>query len=301
MDGKLPRRTPQDMGALRADIGPGVSQDPTALTTQQLLRENFWLRELSEAKLDSVIGRIEAMDKAVQLLQNFADRTPTTMDVQKDVQQLREVAFEKFDKLTTQLTERDARVERVAIAVHLDVENAVSRLREVCFEKFDKVATQIVERDTQVDKAVKDVRDATEKAARDVKSAVDAAFAASKEVVSEQNKSNAAANDKSERAVTKQIDMLGDTIKVNTKGVDDKINDIKERITIIESKTSVSDPSSAIAISELKASVNRISSTTDITSGRGAGMTALWALIIGGIGALFGIASIVAVVVKMMK
>lgn len=243
-------KTPDVGGAVHFDAAGARVSDPTPLTTQQLLRENMWLRELLEARIKGIEGRMEASDEAVRLLQRFADRTPTTMDVG----------------------------------------NAVERLREVAFEKFTGVQTQIRERDVVI-----------EKAATDVKSAVDAAFAASKEVVSEQNKSNALSTAKSEAGFTKQIDLLNDSNRASMKAVEDKIDDIKERITIIESKTSVSDPSSAIAIAELKASVHRLSSTTDISSGRGAGMTALWALIVGGIGALFGIASIVAIAVRLMK
>ena len=232
-------------------MGPSVSpQDPTALTTQQLLRENYWLRELLQEQVEGLKLRLIESDKAVKLLQAFADRTPTTMDVQHEV-----------------------------IA-----------LREVVMQKFDAVKTQLLDRDSQ-----------TEKASRDVKSAVDAAFAAAKEAVGEQNKSNALAIAKSEAGFTKQIDMLGETNKTNMKGVDDKISDIKERITIIESKTSVSDPSSAIAIAELKASVNRLSSSTDITTGSKAGATALWALLVGGLGLLLGVGMFVITVIKLVK
>lgn len=237
-------------GALHYDSAGARVSDPTPLTTQQLLRENLWLRELIEARIRGLEVRMEAGDEAVRLLQAFADRTPTTMDVQHAVEKLREVAFVKFDGIRTQLQERDA---------------------------------------------------AMEKASKDVKSAVDAAFAAAKEAVGEQNKSNAAAIDKSEKAFTKQVDGLSDIIKTTAKGVDDKINDIKERITVIESKTSVSDPSSAIAIAELKASVHRLSSTTDISAGRGAGMAALWALIVGGMGFVFALVSVVIVILKFVN
>jgi len=238
-------------GGLRSDMGPGVSsQDPTALTTQQLLRENYWLRELLQEQVEGLKLRLIESDKAVKLLQAFADRTPTTMDVQHEVVALREVVMQKFDAVRMQLLDRDSQ---------------------------------------------------TEKASRDVKSAVDAAFAAAKEAVGEQNKSNALAIAKSEAGFTKQIDMLGETNKTNMKGVDDKISDIKERITIIESKTSVSDPSSAIAIAELKASVNRLSSSTDITTGSKAGATALWALIVGGIGLMLGVGTFVVMIMKVVK
>lgn len=241
-------RAPSDTGgAVHFDSAGVRVSDPTPLTTQQLLRENLWLRELIEARIKGLEGRMEAGDEAVRLLQTFADRTPTTMDVN----------------------------------------GAVERLREVAFQKFEAVKIQLLERDAVADKASKDV-----------KSAVDAAFAAAKEAVSEQNKSNALSNAKTEASFTKQIDMLNDSKKTEMKAVDDKLNDIKERITVIESKTSVSDPSSAIAIAELKASVNRLSSTTDLSTGRGAGMTALWALIVGGMGFVFALVSVVVLVLK---
>lgn len=96
-----------DNGALRANTGPGVNQDPSALTTQQLLRENFWLRELLEAQYASIETRIDAGAKAVELLQAFADRTPTTMDVKHEVEALREVAMEKFTSINTTFSQND--------------------------------------------------------------------------------------------------------------------------------------------------------------------------------------------------
>jgi len=236
-----------EAGGLRTDVGP-ILQDPTALTTQQLLRENFWLRELTEAKLTQLEQRMEASDKAVTLLQQFADRTPTTKDVQHEVAQLREVLIEKFEGVRTQLQERDAQ---------------------------------------------------TEKASRDVKSAVDAAFAAAKEAVGEQNKSNALAIAKSEAGFTKQIDMLGETNKTNMKGVDDKIGDIKERLTVIESKTSISDPSTAVNLAKLQSAVDRLSSSAASADGRSAGMTALWGFIGGAVGLIVGVIVAAGVIVRM--
>jgi len=234
-----------DNGAMRGYTTQSTASrpDPTALTTQQLLRENFWLRELLET-------RIDGMDKALQLLQAFADRTPTTNDVQHEVDALREVVFQRLEGIRTQIAERDT---------------------------------------------------TTEKASKDVKSAVDAAFAAAKEAVSEQNKSNALSISKSEAGVTKQIDSIIELIRTTAKGVDDKISDIKERITIIESKTSISDPSTAITLAKLDATVARLSSATDVTGGRSAGMTALWGLIVGGLGLLFGLGAFIVVLTKFMK
>jgi len=236
-------------GGLRTDVGPGIVQDPTALTTQQLVRENFWLRELLQEQIAGITQRLEGSDKAVKLLQAFADRTPTTMDVQNQVVQLREVIMEKIEGIKTQLSERDGQAD---------------------------------------------------KASRDVKAAVDAAFAAAKEAVAEQNKSNALAIAKSEAGFTKQIDGLSEQNKSNMKGIDEKISDIKDRITIIESRTSINDPSTAINIAKLDAAVDRLKSTADISGGHSAGSAALWALIVGGLGLLFGAAGFITVLLKFM-
>jgi hypothetical protein len=165
-------------------------------------------------------------------------------------------------------------------------------------QMFSGIRTQFLERDAQLDKASRNLDAQT----RD-------AFAAAKEAVGEQNKSNALAIAKSEASFTKQIDLLTDTIKglakqmedkssANSKALDDKLADIKERITIIESKTSVSDPSTAITLAKLDATVARLTSTTDFGTGKSAGQLALWALIAGMIGLLLGAGSLVGLFVK---
>lgn len=214
----LPLKEDADNGALRYNTSIASKQDPSALTTQQLLRENFWLRELLET-------RIDGMDKAIMLLQAFADRTPTTMDIQHEVTALREVAMEMFRGIKTQLLERDAQ---------------------------------------------------TEKASRDVKSAVDAAFAAAKEAVGEQNKSNALSISKSEVGFTKQIDGIVELIRTTSKAVDDKIGDLKERVTQIESRTQ-------------GAQVQKVESQTNATQS--------WGFIVGGIGILVSVATLIVLVV----
>src|SRR5678815_4740528 len=93
-----------DDGGLRLSTGipsgPPNLLDPTPRTMQQVLRENFWLRELIETRLG-------AMDKALALLQAFADRTPTTMDVQHQVAQLREVVMTKFGGIESTFTQKE--------------------------------------------------------------------------------------------------------------------------------------------------------------------------------------------------
>ncbi len=166
--------------------------DPSLLTTQQLIRENLWLREVLETRLEGMDSaailrqsntnaRFEAYDKAIKLLQDISDKFPYRID--EKIHSLKEVHEEKFSSIQVQFRERDVR---------------------------------------------------TEQSSKDSKVAVDAALQAAKEAVGEQNKSSALAIAKSEASTTKQIDQQGLLIQSTAKASDEKIDDIKERLTRIE-------------------------------------------------------------------
>lgn len=131
-------------------------------------------------------------------------------------QQLSEARFEGMDKaieLLQVITDRQP----------LDVDKKIINLQRLHEEKFDSIQVQFKERDVR-----------TEQSARDSKVAVDAALQAAKEAVGAQNTSSALAIAKSEAATTKQIDQQSVLISSSTAGLDDKISDIKERLTRIE-------------------------------------------------------------------
>ena len=69
-------------------------------------------RELTEARLESVVARLDGMDKATDVLQETVTRVPT--DVQLQVGNLNAVMEEKFASIDTQFAERDIRSEREA-------------------------------------------------------------------------------------------------------------------------------------------------------------------------------------------
>jgi VIT1/CCC1 family predicted Fe2+/Mn2+ transporter len=167
--------------------------DPTLLTTEQLMREIGALRGIIETRLDS-------MDKASDLLHadvlRYVDLRTDTVNIQ--------IAAINSESASRSIL-RDEKLNGLS-----------SRI----WDFIDEMKTRFQERDTR-----------SEREARDNKIAVDAAFAAAKEAVAENNKSSALATDKSEAGFTKQIDQLTLLIETRAKASDDKIDDIKEQLS----------------------------------------------------------------------
>jgi hypothetical protein len=110
-------------------------------------------------------------------------------------------------------------------------ETEVNCVREVMDEKLRALDERLIARDKEVSTRFQERDTRSEREARDNKIAVDAAFAAAKEAVAENNKSSALATDKSEAGFTKQIDQLTLLIETRAKASDDKIDDIKEQLS----------------------------------------------------------------------
>jgi len=101
--------------------------DPTQLTTEQLLRENKWLRELLESRLD-------AMDKAVdRVQQSILDKIPLEIDLR--VEHLKELVAEKFSSIQTQFIERDTRTEQTQRDSRVAVDAALQAAKEAVGEQ----------------------------------------------------------------------------------------------------------------------------------------------------------------------
>ena len=148
----------------------------------------------------------------------------TTEALMREVASLKELFETRLGAMDKAIQLLQARADR---SLSIDVVSGkVSHLEDLTDEKFSGIYKQFVERDVRTDQT-----------SRDSKVAVDAALQAAKEAVSEQNKSNALSMDKSEAAFTKQIDQLGLLIATTSKGTDDKIDDIKNRLTLIEGRS----------------------------------------------------------------
>ena len=158
------------------------------------------LREIASLK-ELLQQDIEGIKKSIQVAHDDLVRVPT--DVQKQVATLKDLHEEKFRCVDEKFI-------------------SIATLRQ---EKFDHVQTQFKERDIRA-----------EQSALQVKTAVDAAFAASKEAVAEQNKSAATAVAKAEATTIKQIESLQALIQSTYSGLDGKISDLKDRLNRIEGK-----------------------------------------------------------------
>lgn len=185
--------------ALDALYGNRPIPDPTAQTSDAIDRAVSSLRELLEARIsretEPIKATIAAMDKAIIVFADNLTRVPT--DVDKQVGNLKEFMLEKF--------------------------NAEQQHFRTVDEKFHGVETQFIERDVRV-----------KESATATATAVAAALQAAKEAVGEQNKSFTLSIDKSEKATGEQINQQRVLFETTTKGLNDKISDLQERLARID-------------------------------------------------------------------
>jgi hypothetical protein len=178
--------------------------DPSDLTTEALHREIYALRELLEVKLGANQDAIKGSKEIIETRLGGMDKAILLLQ-------------EGADRVPSWVDEK-------IIALKEVHETRFDALSATHTEKFSSIQTQFKERDTRA-----------EQSGKDSKTAVDAALQAAKEAVGEQNKSNATSIAKSEATTSKQIEQLGNLITAMTKAAEDKIADVKERLTRIES------------------------------------------------------------------
>jgi hypothetical protein len=196
----------QPAGSLRRDERGELNipiPDPSLMTTAALSREIFTLRELLEVKLGSLNASLELIRAVIETRLDASDQAIKLLQ-------------DSADRFPSRIDEKIRALKDVHDQKFLSFEGATH-------EKFSSIEKQFKERDVRTDQA-----------AGAVKIAVDAALQAQKEAANEQSKSNAAATAKSEAATTKLIDAQATLITNMTKGFDDKIGDVKDRITRIE-------------------------------------------------------------------
>lgn len=160
----------------------------------------------------------------------------TTQASEKAVSNLKELLQTQFgalkgiiDRQQTQLDTRDGDI-RVAISHLRDLlMGEVSKLEAVTAQQFVRIDSTLAERATQ----------GLQLAAANTK-AIDTAFQSAEKAVSEQNKANTTAINKSETAVADSLKQLRDLFETANKGTNDKIDtnntSIATQITDLKSR-----------------------------------------------------------------
>jgi hypothetical protein len=248
--------------------------DPTVLTNKLVTTAILALTDKFNAQLEAIV------DKQNTSISNTVRHT----DI--GISQLREL----MDAHIKMLQEADGHSTAQRIILLEQITEAREQVKSLLDLRIDSLIETVSVLKTTVNERFTQGDVQTEKAARDVKSAVDAAFAAAKEAVGEQNKSNALSIAKSEVATTKQIDQLSENLRISVqntndkiesinKNFDDKYTDIKDRIVAMEARGSVNDPSTMIAISKLSESVTHLRETGAGSSGHRVGTTDFMSMI----------------------
>jgi hypothetical protein len=157
--------------------------DPTVLTTQQLGAAIASLRDLFEV-------RLSGMDKAVELLQAHANKSPSIGEVFAQV-------TEKFNSMSI----------------------AMKSIEDVSEQRFARIDQQFTERDKR-----------TEQLTLASSTAISAALQAQKEAANETQKSSSLAITKAETATVESIKQLQTLFQTSIAGLNTQILDVKSRL-----------------------------------------------------------------------
>lgn len=188
------------------------TSDPTPVTVDVIRREVAHLSDRIDLKIEGVVSaftaRLDAIDKATSVFSEGLFRVPTQL--QQAISAEHALTGEMFARI-------EGRFE--------DVAHQLGAVKELKAEQFKAIQQQFAERDTR-----------TEQISKQSEVAINAALQAAKEAVAEQNRSSALAISKSEASTDKRIDQIGQSQANQTSALDAKINDIKDRLIIMEGR-----------------------------------------------------------------
>lgn len=151
----------------------------------------------------------------------------TTAQLLREIGSLKELVFTRLDAI-----EEGIKVaHQDLVRVPTEIQEQIGSLKELLETKIEKGAELKEEKFKNIDRQFQSIEQARIEHKNDTANAVDKAFGAAKEAVKEQNTANNIAISKSETAMNKQMDQQSEIIKQLTKNFDEKIADLKERVT----------------------------------------------------------------------
>lgn len=169
----------------------------------------------------------DLVEKAREDIHREMDFLRTRLEQKADfVQQLLSQRLDAIDTATVLLQDWRETLPRRLNEALTAYQNVVEQRFQVIMEKFQTITIQFEERDTRAR------GDAVA-----TKTAVDAAFQAQRDMVAAQNANIAQALSRIELQSQKQIEQLVTLLQTTTGSTNDKVDDLKERLTLIEGRT----------------------------------------------------------------
>jgi hypothetical protein len=167
--------------------------DPTDAVNDAVERAVKAERDYVDGKIGILGERLDAIDRATELLNETVNRVPT--DVQKEVGHIRELTDEKFSGIQTQFKERDTRQERESRDNKVAVDAAFAAQKEAASEQnksntlaINKSETSTIETINKLDRLFKTTTDALGDKIDDNKQRVADDFASLRQAIVELDK-----------------------------------------------------------------------------------------------------------------
>lgn len=123
------------------EMGSRPTPDPTVLTTESQARAQMAMRDYVDGQIEVIKTRLNAIDKATQLLNETVNRVPTAL--QEAITHLRELDEEKFASVAQQFNERDTRSERESRDNKVAVDAAFAAQKEAAAKQDESNAKAI--------------------------------------------------------------------------------------------------------------------------------------------------------------
>lgn len=216
------------------------------------------------------LGSVPQPDPTVLTTQQMLREVSVLKElVEAQVHAVDRVVEQRFNGMDRALSLLQAKADKVPS----ETDVAVGNLQSLHEARFHQIDVQFSERDTRATQT-----------ATDIKSAVDAALKAASSAVELQNRSNQEAIAKQEIAFTKQIDQIANSILQINKTIDDRLGDVKDRITAVEtSQKAIGD------INDLRARITAVETRAISTKDT---QKDVWGYFVGAIGIVISIITV---------
>lgn len=155
----------------------------------------------------------------------------TTAQLQREIAALKELVFVRLGAIE----EGIETAHNDLVRVPTDVQKQIAGLREYLEGKIECDKELKEEKFKYIIERFDIIEQARQEQKRDTATAIDAALRSAKEAVIEQNSNNNNNINKSENNMTKQLEQIGRQMTEQFRAHDDKINDVKDRLTKAES------------------------------------------------------------------